>query len=236
MRRALIRPLLLVLLLAAPALAEKGPRKMDLFWKSPEFAAYEPRSIAMLPAATYDGSTEARQTVEAAVAKAFREKGYRWTSALVTRDRMMKAGGDSLVKALNGQLLKNPRLDSLEAPAYARMMVANALLTIRVDRYEQYKLEVYQSGKPTTTVGLTAALVDSSGRLLWTASGVENAEGVYYTAGSSQLDRNPAALTDRVTPQGGPPSYVETLSKLLVRWVPEFPAKTPAPADTAARN
>ena len=74
------------------------------------------------------------------------------------------------------------------------------------------------------------ALVDSSGRLLWTAVGLENAEGVYYTAGSSQLDRNPGALTDRAVPQGGPPSYVETLGKMLVRWVPEFPAKTPAPA------
>ena len=236
MGRAPIRPMLLLLplLLAVPAVAEKGPRKMDLFWKSPEWAAYEPGSIAMLPAATYDGNTAARHTVENAVAKALREKGYRWTSGLITHDRMMKAGGDSLVKALNDQLLKSPRLDSLAAPAYARMMVANALLTIRVDRYEQYQLEVYQSGKPSTTVGLTMALVDSSGRLLWSANGVENAEGIYYTAGSSQLDRNPAALTDRVTPQGGPPSYVETLAKLLTRWVPEFPAKMPAPAPTPA--
>jgi hypothetical protein len=228
MTRVKLGFLLLACTIVVPASAEKAPKKMDLFWQSPEFAAHEPRAIAMLPAATYDGSVEARQAVEAAVAKALRGAGYRWTSTLVTRDRMLKSGGDSLLKALNGQLLKEPRLDSLEAPGYSRLMSSDALLTIRVDRYEQYKLEVYQSGKATTTVGLTVALVDSSGRLLWRGIGLETAEGVYYDAGSSQVDTSPSALNNRMTPQAGPPSYAETLSKLLVRWVPQFPAKSAA--------
>ena len=229
MTRAKLGWLLLACVVVVPAFAEKAPnKKMDIFWQSPEFAAHEPRAIAMLPAATYDGSVEARQAVETAVAKALRGAGYRWTSTLITRDRLLRSGGDSLLKALNAQLLKEPRLDSLEAPGYSRLMSSDALLTIRVDRYEQYKLEVYQSGKATTTVGLTVALVDSSGRLLWRGIGLETAEGVYYDAGSSQVDTSPSALTNRMTPQAGPPSYAETLGKLLVRWVPQFPAKSAA--------
>jgi len=228
MTRAKLGFLLLACAVVAPAAAEKAPKKMDIFWQSPEYAAHEPRSIAMLPAAAYDGSLEARQAVETAVARALRGSGYRWTSTLVTRDRMLESGGDSLVKAFTAQVLKEPRLDSLEAPGYARLMMSDALLTIRVDRFEQYKLEVYQSGKATTTVGLTVALVDSSGRLLWRGNGVETAEGVYYDAGSSQVDTSPSALTNRMTPQAGPPSYAETLGKLLVRWVPQFPAKSAA--------
>lgn len=219
---------LLLLALTAPALAQKVGKKVDLFWTAPDFAAHEPRTIAILPAATYDGSVEARKQVEAAVSRALRETGYRWTSALITRDRLFKAGGDSLVRAVNDQLLERPRVDSLEAPKFARMMFANALLTIRVDRYEQHALEVYQSGKASTTVALTAALVDSSGRLLWTASGAETAEGVYYDAGSSQVDVSPGALVNRATPQAGPPSFPETLGKLLTRWAPNFPAKQAA--------
>lgn len=224
---------LLLLALATPALAQKGAKKVDLFWTAPDFAAHEPRTIALLPAATYDGSLEARKNAEAAVGRAFRETGYRWTSPLITRDRLFKAGGDSLLKALNDGLLANPRVDSLEAPALARTMFANALLTIRVDRYEKLEMEFNQAGKPSTTVALTAALVDSSGRLLWTASGSETAEGPYHDPNTSPVGVNASGLNNRpITVQGGAPSFPETLSKLLARWLPNFPAKQ-APATPA---
>lgn len=220
---------LLLASLAVPALAEKAGKQVDLFWTAPDFAAHEPRTIAMLPAATYDHSLEARRTAESAVARALRETGYRWTSTLITRDRMFKAGGDSLIEAFNDRLLATPRLDSLEAPRYARMMFANALLTIRVDRYEKLEMEFNQAGKPSTTVALTVALVDSSGRLLWTASGSETAEGPYHDPNANTVGINASGLNNRpITTQGGAPSFAETLSKLLARWTPNFPAKTAA--------
>ena len=221
--------LLLPAVLAAPALAQKGARKVDLFWTSPEFAAHEPRTIAMLPAATYDNNVEARKQAEAAIARALRETGYRWTSTLVSRDRMFKAGGDSMLRAFNDKLLKSPRLDSLEAPGYARLVFANALLTIRVDRYERLEMEFNQAGKPSTTVALTAALVDSSGRLLWSASGSETAEGPYHDPNTNPVGINASGLNNRpITTQGGAPSFPETLSTLLARWAPHFPAKAAA--------
>lgn len=222
--------LLLLLALAVPAFAQKGAKKVDLFWVSPEFAAHEPRTIALLPAATYDGSAEARKQAELAVGRALRNTGYRWMSPLITRDRLLKAGGDSLVKALNDQLLRQPRVDSLEAPGFARSMFSSALLTIRVDRYEKLEMEFNQAGKPSTTVALTAALVDSSGRLLWTASGSETAEGPYHDPNTSPVGMKASGLNNMpMTTQGGAPSFPETLDKLLARWVPNFPAKTAAP-------
>ncbi|MCC6350167.1 MAG: hypothetical protein IT347_11335 [Candidatus Eisenbacteria bacterium] len=233
MIRVLTCLLLLAAALAAPAAAQKGGKKVDLFWTSPEFAVHEPRTIAMLPVATYDNNTEARKNAELAIGRALRGTGYRWVSALVTRDRMFKAGGDSLLEAFNHRLLEEPRLDSLEAPGYARMMFANALLTVRVDRYEKLEMEYNQAGKPTTTVALTAALVDSSGRLLWTASGSETAEGLYHDPNTNPVGIDASGLNNRpITTQGGAPSFSETLGKLLARWVPNFPAK-PAAATPA---
>lgn len=229
MTRVLTCLLLLALALAAPALAEKGGKKVDLFWTSPEFAAHEPRTIAMLPVATYDNSADARKQAEAAVGRELRGTGYRWVSTLVTRDRMFKAGGDSLLQAFNDRLLATPRLDSLEAPGVARMMFASALLTIRVDRYEKLEMEFNQAGKPSTTVALTAALVDSSGRLLWTASGSETAEGPYHDPNTNPIGINASGLNNKpMTTQGGAPSFAETLGKLLARWAPHFPAKQAA--------
>ncbi len=231
MRRALTCALLVATTLAAPAAADKGPRKLDTFWQSPEFAAYEPRSIALLPAATYDGSLEARKQAETAFGQAFRGTGYRWVSTLITRDRLFRAGGDSLLSALNAQLLESPRLDSLAAPEMARRMMASAILTIRVDRYEKLEMEFNQAGKPSTTVALTAALVDSSGRLLWTGSGAETSEGPYHDPSAGAVGVNANGLNNKpMTAQAGAPGYPETFAKLLARWLPHFPAKTPAPA------
>jgi hypothetical protein len=231
MRRLLTCAILLTAAFPAAPHAAKGPRIVDTFWRSPEFAAFEPRSIAMLPAATYDGSVEARKQSETAVAQALRGAGYRWLSTLITRDRMFRSGGDSLLKAFNAQLLDKPRLDSLAAPGFARMMATGALLTIRVDRYEKLEMEFNQAGKPTTTVALTAALVDSSGRLLWSASGSETAEGPYHDPNTTPMGVNASGLNNKpITTQGGAPSFNETLSKLLARWAPHFPAKAAAPS------
>ncbi len=224
---------LLLFALAVPVLgARRGPSRTDNVWTAPDFAKVAPRTIAMLPAATYDGNVQARKLSEMALARALRDKGYRWMSTLITRDRMMKAGGDSLLKALNDQLLEEPRLDSLAAPGYARMMFANALLTIRVDRYEKLEMEFDQAGKPSTTVGLSVALVDSSGRLLWTASGTETAEGLYHDPTTNPTGIDASGLNNRpITGQGGAPSFPETLGKLVARWAPEFPARKPRAAN-----
>lgn len=222
--------LLLVLACSVPAFAGRGPRTSDRFFTAPDFASFGVRSVAMLPAATFDNSLEARKLTEAAFGQAVKGAGYRWVSAIVARDQMLREGGDSLIKATNQYVLKHGFLDTTQARTYGRILRARGLLTLRVDRMERMQLEREQSGKPTTTVEITAALVDSSGRLLWTASGSETAEGPYQDASASALGMRASGLNnDPMTNQGGAPSYAETLTRLFGRWAAVFPA---APADS----
>jgi hypothetical protein len=226
--------LALAIVFAPPADAGRVQARTDAVWQAPDFADYGVRSIAMLPAATFDNSAEARRYTENAIGQAFRGTGYRWVSTLTTRDRIVGEGGDSLLKAFTQSVLKTGRLDSLTAPRFSRAMNARALLTVRVDRFERMELRFDQSGKPTTTVQLTAALVDSSGRLLWTASGSETAEGPYQDASMAPIGVNASGLNNTpLTNQGGPPSYNETLIRLLTHWLPKFPVRpAPVPAPT----
>ncbi len=235
------RMTLFVLLLATVSLsvfvaqaADRGARKLDVFVQVPDLATLDLRSIAFLPVATFDGNLEARRLTEDQVGKAFRVSGHRWFSTLVTREMLRKAGGDSLLKAVNDQLLEQGRIDSLEAPYFSRLTRSRALLTVRVDQFEKREMEFNQSGKPTTTVQLRAALVDSTGRLLWSASGSENAEGPYHDAGTGAIGVNASGLNNTpMTNQAGAPGFPETLGKLLARWAEAFPRR--AAADSTSR-
>jgi hypothetical protein len=235
MRRRITSLAALALAFAAlavpPSRAAKNTTRGDLLWQSTALDSLDLRSIAFLPAATFDNGLEARRQVEASMGQALRGTGYRWASPLVTRDQLVREGGEPLLKALTQGVLKTGRLDSLDAPSVSRITRTRAMLTVRVDRFERLELPFDQSGKPSTTVALTAALVDSTGRLLWTVSGSETAEGPYQDASAGTLGIKASGLNNQpMTNQGGAPTYAETLNRLLARWVPRFPARAAAPA------
>lgn len=218
--------------LVAGAAEKKGAG--DRFWTAPDLANYPVTSIALLPPATYDGSLEARKQVEAAVGLALKGTGHRWASPFLVRDYLLKAGGDSLLKAVNDKLLKNPRVDSLDAAFLCRATRTRALLTVRVDQLEQRKLELDQSGKPSTTAQLRAALVDSTGRLLWTVYSSETVEGAHQDAGANVIGVKASGLnTTSIGNQSAAPPYPEVLLRICRRWTENFPAR-PAPDTTAA--
>ncbi|MEO5989751.1 MAG: hypothetical protein ABIU54_14705 [Candidatus Eisenbacteria bacterium] len=206
--------------------AQKHARKVDLFTLAPDYAQYGVQSVAFLPVATFDGSLEARRLTEATVGQALRGAGYRWVSPTLAKEWLGRAGGDSLQKALNDQLLRSPRLDSLQAPMFSRIARTRALLTVRVDQFERRELEFNQSGRPATTVSLKAALVDSSGRLLWSAAGSETVEGPFQDPTTNPLGVKSSGLNNMpITGQGGAPTFIEVLNKLLARWAEHFPAR-----------
>jgi len=97
---------------------------------------------------------------------------------------------------------------------------------VRVDLWEQHAPDWDQPGKPYTSVQLRAALVDSLGRLLWSASGGETAEGLYYDPGTGSVSAKDSGI-DRspTTGRGGAPSFREVLTALLGRWASQFPPK-----------
>ena len=218
------------LIVAAPARADRKTRSNDRFWTAPELSELPVSSIALLPVVTFDGNLEARRITELSIGQALRGSGHRWVSANTAREYLRRAGGDSLANSIQTSVLERERVDSLQAPTVCAAARTRAVLTVRVDQWEQRKLEFNQSGTPTTTIKLRAALVDSTGRLLWSASGSETMEGPYQDASANTIGVKASGLNNvPLTNQGGAPTFQETLTKLLSRWSPEFPKKAAAP-------
>ena len=210
--------------LATPLLgtAAKKPKTVDCIWTNAGFEGFNVQRIAMLPAASFDNNFTVEKQVEGAIGQAFAPTGYRWISATTTREMLRAGGSDSLLKTVKAKVLSAERVDSLSAPALCARLRCDALLSVRVDQWEKREMEWDQAGKPSTSVQLRAALVDSSGSLLWTASGSHTAEGPYHDPNA-----NPIGLTvDRkpVTGQGGAPDFVEVVATLAKRWAAQFPA------------
>jgi hypothetical protein len=224
---------LVPLVLPALAAKEKG-RKAELITTAPDFASYGVRSIALLPIATFDRNLSAQRLVSDLWGQNFKDTGYRWVSTTVSSDLLRSAFGDTALKSLTEQILKSVRVDSLRAPLLCARLHTSAVLSVRVEQWEQAPILWNQSGKPTTSVQLKAALVDSSGTLLWSATGSENAEGTYHDPTTNPIGVSSSSLENTpITGQGGPPEYQEVLNKLLLRWLAQFPR--PAAAGTVAK-
>ena len=218
---------------ALAAAAGKPSTPGDRSWTAPDIARYPLASIALLPPATYDGNADARKLVEQAVGQALKGSGHRWMSPFLVRDVIVRNGGDSLAGAINAKLLKDPRVDSLDAPRLSQMFRVRALLTVRVDEMEKMELEADQSGRPSTSVQLKAALVDSTGRLLWTMYSNETMEGAQQEPGSNVAGVKASGLNTTTVGDASPaPTYQEVLAKMCLRWPDAFPKR--AAADSSA--
>jgi hypothetical protein len=227
--------LLTVLGLAAlPASGGAAPRTPDLIWVHPRFDSLRVQSVALLPSVSFDKNHRNESFVETMFARALQPAGYRWITPQVAREKIQSAGGDSAVAALNNVILKTGRVDSLSAQRVCSALRTSALMSVRLDQFEQTQVEWNQSGKPTTSVRLRAALVDSTGRLLWSASGSETGEGQYHEADAGTTGVNGSGLnTTPTTAQGGAPSFEDVTTRLLDRWMKRFPAR-PAAATSVA--
>ena len=216
-----------VAVLGAPptCLAAKKDKQGDRIWSHPDVATFKIGRIAMLPVVTYDNNGKAEKLVEGAFGQALGGAGFRWVSATSVREllRVQTGGSDSTLKALKEGLLKEPRVDSLAAPGLCDRLRCDAILSVRVDLWEQRQIDWNESGKPATTIQLKSALVDSSGALLWSASGSQSQEGSYHEASTAPSAEG--ALTQRQSLAQGAPDPLEVLTPLLGRWAQHFPSK-----------
>ena len=227
---------LALVVLGLAVLAARSTPPGDRSWTAPDIGKYPVTSIAMLPPATYDGNAEERNQVEQVVGQTLKGSGHRWVSPFLVRDDIVRNGGDSLGKAINDKLLKDPRLDSLDAPRMSRLFHARALLTVRVDEMERRELEADQSGRPTTSIQLKAALVDSTGRLLWTMSSSETMEGPQQDPSANVIGVKASGLNNVAVGGISPaPTYQEVLTKMCARWVDVFPKRAAADSSGAGK-
>lgn len=216
--------------LALPALGAKDkPRKLDLVWTYPHFDSLGIRSVALLPASSFDHNRQNERMVEGLFAQALKPSGYRWVTPLVGRELIKTALGESALAAIDNEVLKHGRVDSLRARALCRAVRTEAIMTTRLDLFEQVQVEWNQAGRPTTTVQVRAALVDSAGRLLWSASGSETGEGTYHDPSAATMGVKSTGLgSTPITAQAGAPSFEEVTTRLFARWMPFFPARKAA--------
>jgi hypothetical protein len=229
--------LIVTALVALPlGAAPKKERTTDKVWTRSDLADFRVERIAMIPVVTASNDLPSEKQVEVALAQALGASGYRWISPTVSRELLRAAApNDSLLRAVRQQILAGVRVDSLASPRVCAKLRCRALLGVRIDQWEKRELEWGQSGKPSTSIQLRAALVDSTGALLWSVSTNETAEGQYHEAGSGTigvtgggLQRNP------VTGQGGAPEFAEVIQTIAQRWAKAFPARAAAADTTAA--
>lgn len=213
-----------------PCQAAKKQKQGDRIWIHPDVAAFKLDRIAMFPVATFDNNAKAERLLEGAFGQALSGTGYRWVSATGVREllRAQTGGSDSTLKALKDALLKDPRIDSLIAPGLCERLHCDAILSVRVDLWEQRQIDWNESGKPATTIQLKSALVDSSGALLWSASGSQSLEGPYHDASTAPSAEG--ALTQRQALAQGAPDPLEVLTPTVGRWAQQFPSKKAAGA------
>jgi hypothetical protein len=214
---------------AAIAGKTSGP-DTDLIWTFAGYDTIAPRSIAFMPVVSFNNDLPTEHAAEDAAAAAFKGLAYRWVSP---RNALALLSGrpaaDSLWKAQRAALLKTGRADSLAAPVLCSTLRTRAMLCFRVDQLDKHDLQFDETGKPSTSVEAHAALVDSTGRVLWRASGSEISEGPLQDASTNNLSGvNASGLTNQpVTGTGRAPDPSEVFTKLFKRWVDRFP---PPPA------
>jgi hypothetical protein len=229
-----------VLLLTAAA----PPRKpADVVWIHPDKTRLNVGSIAILPVVALDGDARAVTIVEKALPWKWVPTGHGWLQASSSQEKLRAArDGEALLQKLTEQVRHSGRMDSVIAQRLARLVPLGAYLVVRVDAWRQYERDRTQlKAKPSsTTIGLTAALVDSNGTLLWSISG---SEVIGEERGESQAGRRPSFEGGLGGPMGirpgalgiglqtvsTAPTYEDVLARLLARWKPLFPTATRRP-------
>ena len=226
--KRLASPLLLLVALAIPAHAARQTHPVDQIWTRPNLSTIRLESVAMLPAVSFDGVGPAERHAEGELMKIIRDAGFRWITAPTTRDMLRRVANDSIVPALKPKLLETARIDSASTPAVCALLRVNGLITLRVDRAEQVSIQTDQSGTPSTTVYVHAAMVDSLGRLIWSASGENTLEGPYLqaapTSGSNIL--NTQLGNTPTQGKSNAPDWPEAFDPLFTRWRPSFPSRS----------
>jgi hypothetical protein len=209
--------MLTVLAMLVSATGSEGARPRDRFWVRPDAASFPLRRIAFLPVVS-DGLDAASQAVEEQWLLRFIQDGHDWVPPEICSNFMealARQKPDSVKNAVRMQVLRTGQPDSLRVPFLAKVLHSQALLVIRVDRWD--RVVEHDARLTTATVELTASLVDSAGRLLWRASGLQH-----------QLSRYGVPQADLpISTGGGEPAGFSTVQGYMYGQPHEYFTSTP---------
>jgi len=137
----------------------------DVVWVDPQLERIPPTNIAVLPAVAFVDNPEALRLVEVYGSLLLAETGHVALPAQRVREAMAGVGQrPDLYPAMARQVRTRGVIDAQMASRLARLAQAPMLMSLRIDRWEVV------DGR--AQVEISAALVDSTGRLLWRISGL----------------------------------------------------------------
>ena len=176
MRRRACVPLLAVLLVAVLGSGALGGRKpADRVWTRTGLENCNLRYIAILPPVG-EPREGALSLEDRWFLRVFRD-GRGWLSSAMVVDHLARnpRQGEVLLARIREQISRNGEVDSASATQIARAIGADAVLSLRLDRWER----LGGGSKTTARVEATCALRDSSGHLLWKVTGAESVDGLF---------------------------------------------------------
>ncbi len=154
--------------------ARGGARPADRVWVAPDIADREVHTIAILPGV--GGTRDAARAFGDRWFLRVYQAGYAWLPMMSAEDYLARRGreGDMLLDRLRSQVDRGGQVDSACAVQFSRALRVDALLILRIDRWERV-------GFGTTVAHIEAlcTLQDSTGHLLWRVSGSEEVTARY---------------------------------------------------------
>jgi hypothetical protein len=208
----------LVALAAAATAAQAAPLAQDRLYASPGLESQRSLTVAVLPAVAVADHPEAERWVEERWVTFYAEAKTRWVPADVVRARLAQAIDEpDVAGAVDREVWRRGEVEPETAACLARVLGVDAVLSIRIDRWE-----IADGGR--AMVGMSAALSGADGARLWSISGLA---GHGRPPGSIEQNFN-SDMTWIRNPDLEPPredgrNLDRALYKLLARWAWSLP-------------
>lgn len=223
------------LAVAAPC---EAARSSDRVWTRAGIAQYPLRRIAFLVVVDQAEGIARARAVEEQWLLHFIDDGHDWVPPEICEQSMRlfsRRRPDSVMSAVRNQVFRNGQIDSTGAPRLASALRSQALLTVRVDVIDRGG--TWAGEIVTARVELTAALVDSAGKLLWRISGEQRRITPSGAPQSSAREEEPKVVRDyRLSVPGNPAArdLDVALDVMFQRWLAVYPWKGAAGPRSAA--
>jgi len=197
-----------------------GPGSRDQIYRNSKLDGFQPAQVALLPVVAVAENLDAERLVERTWAALYGEAGMAWMPADVVRARLAQVSGErrDLAAEVDAQVWQRGEVDARVAARLARRLGVDAVLSVRIDRWE-----IADGGRGM--VELSAVLTGADGTRLWSISGLA---GCGIPPGSRGLNCN-ADMSwfwdPRLEPQGPDEAKLGgALCNLLLRWEGALPA------------
>jgi hypothetical protein len=208
-----------------------SPDSRDQIYRNSKLDSFQLTRVALLPVVAVAENVGAERQVESTLVSLYGGAGMEWMPADAVRARLAQVAGQhgDLAAAVDGQVWLRGEVDAAVAASLAQLLGVDALLSVRIDRWE-----IADGGRGM--VELSAVLTGADGTRLWSISGLA---GCGIPSGSRGLNCNAdmswfwnARLESRRPDEaklGG------ALCNLLIRWEGALPA-APAYAQNGAHG